>query len=376
LEIRNSESKRKYCFELYLSYSSTTIKAMKREKGQIQKGHHNNYFIAADSREEMESWMKAISENIFQGTSKQFDALRRNRIQRNNQASLPSDGSSSSSSSSSITLSPSSSSSSSSSSSPLGETTDITVMQTKFGVTFVDLRNYAQMASLVYQDAAKIRAVHSTATVESPIKSFNWYSVINSSSQTQIIVIGGIKWTKSAQLLADLSNRSKQSLPDQYGTLAVAKQIYKNVNKTLQRTFKTIIIGHSVGGCIAAHLASQLRKKNFMIKIVVTFGQPKDITDRLLSLYDRLPVIRVVNEKDPIVSLFSNFSHIGSKLILLRDIHYCFVEDPMIEADTGTPIIDDDSLQLNSIEAYERLITPKLTRSIPVRLQMLSHFRD
>lgn len=232
------------------------------------------------------------------------------------------------------------------------------------------------MVSLAYQDSAKIKSVHSTAIVENPIKSFNCYTVINSSSQTQTIVIGGIRWTGSAQLLADLSNRSKQSLPDQYGTLAVAKQIYKNVNKTLQRTFKTIIVGHSVGGCVAAHLASQLRKKNFLIKTVVTFGQPKDITDRLLSLYDRLPVIRVVNEKDPIVSLFSNFSHIGSKLILLRDIHYCFVEDPMTEADATTPTINDDSLSFNSIETYERLITPKLTRSIPVRLQMLSHFRD
>ncbi len=53
----------KYTFEVYTN-DNAGIKSCKQKNGQLVEGHHGSFVIAAESKEEMESWIGSIQSNI------------------------------------------------------------------------------------------------------------------------------------------------------------------------------------------------------------------------------------------------------------------------------------------------------------------------
>lgn len=73
----------KNVFEVYSQTGE--IKSCKLENGQMIKGHHGSYCISALSKQEMESWISAIRNNIafnpiFELIKKRLDKNGRERI--------------------------------------------------------------------------------------------------------------------------------------------------------------------------------------------------------------------------------------------------------------------------------------------------------
>lgn len=366
IEIRISDQKRKFCFELYLPNRNETIKAMKRSQGQIQKGHHNNYFIAADSKEEMESWMQAISENVFRGKSTHLIQLQSDKINRV----------------------------------ALAKASPDQKEQQKLPISFTQLYDYGRMCSKCYKDQAVLLKSYPNAITEQPSKGFHFFLIIDNSSKTQTVVVCSTKWTLGAEMISDLSSKNnKLLLPESLGVSIAAKHIYNLTKKFLQKNFTTIVVGHSVGGCAALQLAALYRKKGQKIRHIITFGQPKDVLEKSLAHFDGLPLFRVVNENDPMLSLFPKCHTFGSMLVLLNGVHFCFFERSeaeITESESDGPLsfypinsgrnssssssssnnLSDDKIVYNTIRYYLKSLKQKKDHAISVQVPTSINSKD
>ena len=318
--VRNAESKKKFCFELYTPTENTSIKAMKRTQGQIQKGHHESYFISAKSTSEMEEWMEAISDNIFSNPYKKLIAgkleLKKNRLVDNDQRL----------------------------------------------VHFNELFDYAHLCSIAYLGKEFILQQFNSAIVEPPVKEISHFYYNNVNLRCQFIVVVGKKWDSSVTLMEDLYKRN--NIVDYYSLPQNAKFIAKMYKKNLKKEIPIVLVGHSIGGSIVLLMANILEKSGFVIANITTFGQLKVLTEKQLNSFSSYSVRRVCHYKDPLINLFQNYHHTAGKILLLKGVHYCLFDDA--EQQDGQSSITESKLAFNSIDIYKQSIQEKLGHSVRV----------
>jgi len=74
-------------------------------------------------------------------------------------------------------------------------------------------------------------------------------------------------------------------------------------------------------------LGNALLTEGYKIAKVITFGQPKMIKADAVNDFISLPLLRVIEHDDPVCSLFPNYAHFGTKVLLLNDANYCNLKD-------------------------------------------------
>ena len=110
------------------------------------------------------------------------------------------------------------------------------------------------------------------------------------------------------------------------------KDIVKN-NKKYIASIPFVVIGHDLGGAVAALLAMKLKTEGCQIRAVTTFGQPKFTDAAGALIMNTLPLTRVTIDSDLISRLPANnsiYKHFGRSL-KLDDAAYLFYPDSIPE---------------------------------------------
>jgi len=103
------------------------------------------------------------------------------------------------------------------------------------------------------------------------------------------------------------------------------RELFNHIRRRLKRGYRTVLIGHSLGGAAALVLAFHLRISRFPIRSVVTFGQPKVGNRKCARKFRGINVLRVANKNDFVTkippttllaSIHGKYMHQGAALML------------------------------------------------------------
>jgi hypothetical protein len=84
------------------------------------------------------------------------------------------------------------------------------------------------------------------------------------------------------------------------GFLQATQRLEPLIRSKIAPHSRLYITGHSLGGAVAVLLAIHLHKAGFFLGPVYTFGQPKVLAESTVVAYRCLPVVRFVNDDDPV----------------------------------------------------------------------------
>ncbi len=161
----------------------------------------------------------------------------------------------------------------------------------------------------------------------------------------------------------------------------MAAAVYEDISPRLRSGYELVIFGHSLGAAEATILGLMLSVDGWRVSRVYASGSPR-LTDAAgAAAFASLPLIRVVNEGDPVpllpprtlISPADPYVHIGDAVVLLDGPYYCMLG----EQTRNEPLAEDfwRSLKTNSlrgdvkehfIAAYIERIRPKAAGAVEV----------
>lgn len=208
---------------------------------------------------------------------------------------------------------------------------------------FAQALQYAQRASLAYEQDAAIQQqsgpgvrVSVSAPLSSGIKA---YVELDDAKRVQWIVVRGTSNLINIQLDVDYNKvvESRLQIPLHKGFADSALQIYQFAKPLLKPDYETRITGHSLGGAAAVIVLMLLKEDGFKLGQAITFGQPKVTNRDGARKYRALPLLRFVNDKDPVpllppFELFAvldegPFQHFGPEVVLEDGPKYRYYSD-------------------------------------------------
>ena len=208
-------------------------------------------------------------------------------------------------------------------------------------VDFPALGVEAQRAQAAYLPEAQIRKAYpGTVHVATPGKTaVQYFLERDDKARVQYVVLRGTKNRRN--LAQDFHGKvhidEKTGLPLHSGFEADARVLYADAAPCLKPGYRTVFVGHSLGGAVGAIMALYAMKDGLAVEKIVTFGQPRFTTAEGVAQLSSLPIIRVVDEND-IVPLLppgvnSNggegiYEHVGPEVILLEGPHYVYLPSP------------------------------------------------
>ena len=126
------------------------------------------------------------------------------------------------------------------------------------------------------------------------------------------------------------------------GFKRAADALYADLKPRLKPGYRTYLVGHSLGGAVAAILGVYLQRDGRPVDRVITFGQPKFTDQRGAKAFASLPIIRVVNQNDIVPLLPDTFAgtrdpfvHVGPAVVIFPGPNYAVV--PAHDAGAASP---------------------------------------
>ena len=205
-------------------------------------------------------------------------------------------------------------------------------------VDFTQLHQFARMASDTYLSESAIRDRHpGVSWIATPGHTNVLYFVrTDRRLGIQTVAVRGTVDDLNWQLDMDTHGAfdRKAGVLVHRGFDTVARVIYSDLKGRLNSTFRTYFIGHSLGGAVAAILATYFDREGFAIGGVYTFGQPKFTNSEGVRRYRHLPVLRVVYQND-VVSMLpdavkggnARFAHLGPEVVLLSGPYFAYLDE-------------------------------------------------
>ncbi|MCP5084899.1 MAG: lipase family protein [Alphaproteobacteria bacterium] len=204
-------------------------------------------------------------------------------------------------------------------------------------VDFKSVYKFAELAAAAYEGAAKLKRKSSGVSwVATPGHAHvQYFIVIDAASKTQTIAVRGtidkVNWKTNMDTLGVHDKRSGILMHRGYS--AAARTIYRDLKPRLKKTFTTNLTGHSLGGAVAAILATYLFDEQYKLGRVYTFGQPKFTNPAGAVAYRNLPLIRIVHQNDGVATFPDNiknagkqYAQMGPMLNLLSGPYYIFID--------------------------------------------------
>ena len=157
----------------------------------------------------------------------------------------------------------------------------------------------------------------------------------NHNRKLQVVAVRGTVNATNRELNRDtaLVRDQKAGIDLHRGFRTAATTIYHDLKPKLRPGYTTYLVGHSLGGAVAAILGIYLSNDGLPIGQIVTFGQPKFTNLAGAITYRRLPLIRVIYQNDivtllPIRSPNSDqpLAHMGMALNLLSGPYYVLAD--------------------------------------------------
>lgn len=165
------------------------------------------------------------------------------------------------------------------------------------------------------------------------------------------------------------------------GFASMARAVYTDVLPRLRKDYSVAIFGHSLGAAEAVILGMLLSVDGFDVTQIYASGQPRVTNAEGAMKYGSLPILRIVDEADPVPNLppmtlpsaSNHYVHFGTELYLLDGPYYSLVGrdtgDDALSNDVWRALTkagEDTPIRNHYMTGYITHLTPKLTSAIQV----------
>lgn len=214
-------------------------------------------------------------------------------------------------------------------------------------IDFNQVLQYAQRAALAYEQDATIQKQSGTAvriSISSPLSSgIKAYVEQDDATRVQWIVVRGTSNLNIIRLDVDYNKvvDPRLQIPLHKGFADAALQVYQFAKPLLKTDYETRVTGHSFGGAAGVIVLMLLKEDGFKLGQAMTFGQPKVTNSEGVRKYRTLPLLRFVNDKDPVpllppFELFAvldegPYQHFGPEVVLEDGANYRFYTEHQAE---------------------------------------------
>lgn len=214
-------------------------------------------------------------------------------------------------------------------------------------IDFALALQYAQRAALVYESDTAIKQKSPAGTmvsfmVETP-RGVKAYIETDDAKKLQWVSVRGTSTLENVKLDVDYNKvvDGRLRIPLHKGFADTAMQVYAFAKPLLKPGYEVRVTGHSLGGAAAAILLMLFTEDGVKPGQAMTFGQPK-VTNRAgVEKYRGLPLLRFVNDKDPVplmppldISTILDegpYKHFGPEVVLKDGINYAYFGDAQAE---------------------------------------------
>jgi len=206
---------------------------------------------------------------------------------------------------------------------------------------------YAQRATLAYEQDTTIQQQSGTGvriSISPPLSSgVKAYVEVNEAARVQWIVVRGTSSLINIRADVDYNKvvDSRLEIPLHKGFADAALQVYQFAKPLLKTDYETRVTGHSYGGAAAVIVLMLLKEDGLQLGQAMTFGQPKVTNRDGVRKYRSLPLLRFINDKDPVpllppFELFAvldegPFQHIGPEVVLEEGMNYRIYPEHQVE---------------------------------------------
>ena len=217
-----------------------------------------------------------------------------------------------------------------------------TPTQPPAAIDFALALQYAQRAALVYESDAAIKQKSPAGTmvsfmVESP-RGVKAYIETDDARKIQWVAVRGTWSLENVKLDVDYNKvvDGRLKIPLHKGFADTALQVYAFAKPLLRPGYEVRVTGHSLGGAAASVVLMLFREDGVKLGQAMTFGQPK-VTNRAgVDKYRGLPLLRFVNDKDPVPLLppfdlttildEGPYKHFGPEVVLKDGTDYAYFD--------------------------------------------------
>ncbi|NOS78484.1 MAG: lipase family protein [Nitrospira sp.] len=214
-------------------------------------------------------------------------------------------------------------------------------------IDFALALQYAQRAALVYETDAAIKQKSPAGTtvsfmVETP-KGVKAYIETDDAKKIQWVAVRGTSTLENVKLDVDYNKvvDGRLQIPLHKGFADTALQVYAFAKPLLRPGYEVRVTGHSLGGAAAAIVLMLFKEDGVKLGQAMTFGQPK-VTNRAgVEKYRGFPLLRFVNDKDPVPLLppldistildEGPYKHVGPEVVLKDGTDYAYFGDVQAE---------------------------------------------
>jgi triacylglycerol lipase len=201
-------------------------------------------------------------------------------------------------------------------------------------IDFENLEVNAKRAAAAYQPPAKIRSSYpQTVRVATPgMEDVQYFVERDDKAKTQYIVVRGTHDKKN--LVEDFTARLRKDrqikAPIHTGYDLAARAIWADAQPYLKTGYRTYLVGHSLGGAVAAILGIYATEDGYEVASIITYGQPRFTTESGAQMLTFLPLLRVVDANDLVPLLPPGaarpYAHVGPEVILLDGPYYVYLD--------------------------------------------------
>lgn len=209
-------------------------------------------------------------------------------------------------------------------------------------IDFAQAMQYAQRCALIYESDAAIRlhtpAGTSVAIMPETASGIKAFVETDDVHHVQWVVVRGTSNVANIRLDVDYNKviEARLQVPLHKGFADAALLVYRFVKPLLKPGYDTRVTGHSLGGAAAVIVLMLLKEDGVMLGPALTFGQPKVTNREGVSKYHTLPLLRFVNDRDPVpqlppLEIFAvldegPFQHLGPEVVLEDGATYLYFD--------------------------------------------------
>lgn len=214
-------------------------------------------------------------------------------------------------------------------------------------IDFSQAVQYAQRSALVYEADTVIRQKAPAGTTVSIMPQtaagVKAYVETDDAKKLQWVIVRGTSNLANVKLDVDYNKvvDGRLQVPLHKGFADTAVQVYQFAKPLLKPGYEIRVTGHSLGGAAAAIVLMLLHEDGVKLGQAMTFGQPKVTNRQGVAKYRSLPLLRFVNDKDPIpllppLEIFAvldegPFRHFGPEVVLKDGTKYDYFADTQAE---------------------------------------------
>lgn len=221
---------------------------------------------------------------------------------------------------------------------PKGELQALGSEVVKQQIDFPTLDVNAKRAKAAYAKPAKIRAAYpNTVRVATPGgRDVQYFIERDDKAKVQYITVRGTMDDTTLKQDFDAKVRDDRAtkIPVHTGFDLDARAVWADAQPYLKNGYQTYVVGHSLGGAVAAILGIYMIEDGYKVDKIYTYGQPRFTTSQGVAQLGFLPLLRVVDENDLVPLLppgamankkYGPYEQVGPEVILLEGPDYVYM---------------------------------------------------